>query len=143
VLEAQTVSGGGGAACAFGVSTEQDYDASLARSLRGGVWVDGSFRCLGHLLGPAASTTFVVALNDTQGGKSDSFSALLAPFGWMKGFGHSRGAYKDTVPVHVAHHLVVFLGPESRLFGEHPDLRDQHGNASMSPAQVPPALGGM
>jgi hypothetical protein len=137
VLDPQTVRGeGGGAACEFGAAAEPEYDAGLARSLRGGVWVDASFRCLGHLLGPAASTTFVVALADTGGGRSDAFAALLAPIGLMRGLGMVRGGYKDTVLAHLAQHLVVFLGPDSELFGDHPDLKGLHGNASMSQAQV-------
>ncbi len=55
------------------------------------------------------------ALQRTANGFTWDFSRFLLPFGLLKGYAKVRGGYKDTVLVHVAHHLLVFLGPHSPL----------------------------
>jgi hypothetical protein len=44
----------------------------------------------------------------------------------MKGYGKVRGAYKDIALVHVAHHLLIFLGPQSPFLNRTEALRKKY-----------------
>ncbi len=51
---------------------------------------------------------------------------MLLPFGFIKGFGKVRGAYKDTTLIHVAHHLLIFLGPQSPFLNRKAKLKEKY-----------------
>lgn len=44
----------------------------------------------------------------------------------MKGYGKVRGAYKDTAMIHVAHHLLIFLGPQSPFLNNTAQLKNKY-----------------
>jgi hypothetical protein len=50
----------------------------------------------------------------------------MLAFGLMKGYGKVRSAYKDTALVHVAHHLLIFLGPQSPFLNRTEALRKKY-----------------
>jgi hypothetical protein len=50
----------------------------------------------------------------------------------MKGYSKVRGAYKDTALVHVAHHLLIFLGPQSPFLNRTEALQKKYLQYSLS-----------
>jgi hypothetical protein len=44
----------------------------------------------------------------------------------MKGYGKVKGAYKDTTLVHVAHHLLIILGPQSPFLKRTEELQKKY-----------------
>jgi hypothetical protein len=51
----------------------------------------------------------------------------------MKGYGKVRSAYKDTALVHVAHHLLIFLGPKSSFLNRTEALHKKYRQYSLPP----------
>jgi hypothetical protein len=62
----------------------------------------------------------------TDDGYNGIFKHLFLPFGLIKGYGKVRGEYKDTALIHVAHHLLIFLGPRSPFLNRTEVLQERY-----------------
>ena len=69
----------------------------------------------------------------TEMGKLEDFSSILEPFSLLMGFQRVKGYYKDTVLIHVAHHLLILLGPASQLLRLSPLLSTKHAAQMLPP----------
>ncbi|EKX34535.1 hypothetical protein GUITHDRAFT_147147 [Guillardia theta CCMP2712] len=124
-------------ACAFEEVREETYDRKLALKFHDGVWVSLEHtRCFKDLLIKERSTTYLVALSDTQRGRSPNFASILYPFSLISGIGKVRGYYKDMVMVHVAHHTIFLVGPHAPVLERNGSAQSLFAKLAMSSEQA-------
>lgn len=66
-------------------------------------------------------------------GYLEDFSSILEPFSLIRGFDKVKGYYKNAVLIHVAHHLLILVGPASPLLRLSPLLSTKHAAQKLPP----------